>query len=505
MTLKKSADRKSISGFTIIKLLKTFSSKELIEFEKLLNSPYFNNHSTVIKLFGELKKYYPNFEGEGLSKQNLFEAVKKGMKYDDKLLQKYFSRMNKLAEEYLNLTEMRNEYNSKEINVIYQLSKRNLNEVYSRRLNEFEIYLDSKSKLNDEYYFVRHKLSKIKYNHSSSGNLVYLHKKELLGSYDNLINYFVLNAAHYINQLSSDRYSYKIPEELNIRGSFYSKQEMQKNLASLISSTPSSNIKRHLYLELILNDMKMNSAKYGLSAYKKIKELVYANSGMLNRDMLLYYVKRLNVFCILENNAGIRDMRRELFENYKFLFENELFSQDENPDLGILDYRAILFNALRINEIEWAEKFITESREQIREDSRENFFNFGYSVLLFVKKNYSGALDHLSMIRNESLPVTLDIYILKIKLFYELGFCDSALSVADSFRHFIKGNKLISDYMAAHHNNFIKYFKSVLRLKNNPAKVKFNKLPDELKNTAQVRDKDWLIEKIEELADGREK
>ncbi|MBK8550480.1 MAG: hypothetical protein IPL53_05215 [Ignavibacteria bacterium] len=244
----------------------------------------------------------------------------------------------------------------------------------------------------------------------------------------------------------------------------------------------------------------MNSAKNGLNAYKKIKDLIFKNSDLLNRDLLLYYIKRLNVFCILENTTGVLDMRRDLFENYKFLFENKLFCLEDTPDLGILDYRAILFNALKINEIEWAEKFIDESRDQIMVDSRDNFFNFGYSVLLFNKKNYSGALDHISMIKNESLPVTVDIYVLKIKLFYELGFFDSALSVADSFRHFLKGNNLISDYLASHHNIFLNFFRSVSKLRKDTSKIKANKLQDEIQNTAHVRDKDWLINKIEELA-----
>ncbi|MBK8550481.1 MAG: hypothetical protein IPL53_05220 [Ignavibacteria bacterium] len=124
-----------------------------------------------------MKKYYPDFEGEGLSKENLFDAVNNGKKYDDKLFQKYLSRMNKLAEEFLNLSEMRNESSNKEINVLYQLSKRKLNEVYSRRLKEFEMTLEHDTKLSDEFYYIKHKLAKVKYNHYSSGSYLYVHKK----------------------------------------------------------------------------------------------------------------------------------------------------------------------------------------------------------------------------------------------------------------------------------------------------------------------------------------
>ena len=96
MTLNNSSHLKGISNFTIIKILKKFSVKELTEFDKLLRSPFFNNHSTLTKLFSELKKYYPQFSDNILTKEYLFEIVNPGKKYDDMLFRKYLSRMNKL-------------------------------------------------------------------------------------------------------------------------------------------------------------------------------------------------------------------------------------------------------------------------------------------------------------------------------------------------------------------------------------------------------------------------
>jgi hypothetical protein len=87
--------------------------------------------------------------------------VNPGKKYDDMLFQKYLSRMNKLAEEYLSILELRNDQNDKDLKILYQLSKRDLKEVYSRKLNEVEKNFDENSKIDENFYLFKHKLSEI--------------------------------------------------------------------------------------------------------------------------------------------------------------------------------------------------------------------------------------------------------------------------------------------------------------------------------------------------------
>ncbi|MBK6774209.1 MAG: hypothetical protein IPG78_19125 [Ignavibacteria bacterium] len=61
-----------------MKILKRFSPVEINEFEKMLNSPFFNNHTTIIKLFIELIKFYPEFSDKILTKEYLFPLSIKG-------------------------------------------------------------------------------------------------------------------------------------------------------------------------------------------------------------------------------------------------------------------------------------------------------------------------------------------------------------------------------------------------------------------------------------------
>lgn len=136
--------------------------------------------------------------------------------------------------------------------------------------------------------------------------------------------------------------------------------------------------------------------------------------------------------------------------------------------------------------------------------SKLSFFIVDCSLKIY-NENYSAALDHISMIKNEPFPVNADIYILKIKIFYELGFTDSALSVADSFRHFLSGSKLISDNFGQLHYNFLKYFNIIAKLKSNKNVKKMNKLHHDIKECRNIRDKNWLLSKTVEIIEDIEK
>ncbi len=354
-------------------------------------------------------------------------------------------------------------------------------------------------KLDENYYLIKHKLTFIKHYHFARGNNEYSSFKELISSYNYLINYFLIISSSSINQLFSDKISYKDSELENTSGIFYNRSEIEKNVFDIIKHTPLNDKKRLLFLELIQNDLKMNSGKNELSAFKNLRKIVFENYESLSNTLLLYYLKRLNVYCTIEIANGNYGLNKELFDNYRFMIEKKLFFLDGIPDLRLVDYRIILFTALKNNEIEWTEKFINESVGMIKEESRNNIINFGYAVLMFHKKNYSESLDHISMIKHELLPITIDIYVLKSKIFYEMGFFDTGKSVADSLRHFIKNNRVLSDVLKNSLKSFYTYFNTLLSLNNNFNEVKLNKLLSDIESSNGTWNKIWLTEKTNEL------
>lgn len=499
MTLQKSVQHKGVTHFTIVKILRTFSPDEMNEFEKLLDSPFFNNHSTILRLYRELRKYYPLFTDKCLTKEHLFSAANKGKRYDDTLLRKYLSRITKLAEEYLNILQMRTEGVRNDYNVLLQLSRRNIKDVYTRKIKEVEKAFDNIEQLEAEQLLYKHLFSALKYELLTKDNHIRHHNELLAESFNNLLDYFLIVSGWLLNEIEGHSYSFDTGSKKNAVVAPIDRNIIVEFIENAISNLHSDDKERMIFLKMVLYDMKLNSSESGFTSYKNLKELVYSNSHKMSRQILQFYLQRMNVFCLIENLRGTHDMYMDLFQNYKKLLEENLFGLEGTTNLKLLEFRAILMSALKTKEFEWAEKFINENVKYVDEDLRTNVLHYGFSLLRFYTQDYSESLSHNSKIKSGLLPMTIDSYILRAKIFYVLGHFDSAQSLADSFRHFVNLNKLISDFHKQNLLNFLKYFRAIVRLKTKNNSAKAGRLLAELQSSKNTREKLWLIEMTEDL------
>jgi hypothetical protein len=500
VTLPKSTHyNKGVTHFTIVKILRTFSPDEMNEFEKMLDSPFFNNHSTILRLYRELKKYYPLFTDKKLSKEHLFSAANRGISYDDQLLRKYLSRITKLAEEYLNILQMRKEEYKKDYNVLLQLSSRNIKEIYTRKIKEVEKRFDNFQHIETEHILHKHFFSALKYVLLNKDNQIKPHNELLVDSINNLLDYFLIVSGWLLNEIESHGYTFDTGSKKNAVLVPIDRNMIVEFIENAMSNLHYDDKDRMMFLEMVLNDMKMSSSESGFTAYTNLKKLVFSNSHKMSPQILQFYLQRMNVYCLLENLKGTHDMHLDLFQNYRKLLEENLFVSEGKTNLRFLEFRGILISALKIKEFEWAEKFIKENVKHVDEDLQANVFHYGYSILRFYTQDYSESLSHNSKIQSTLLPITIDSYILKAKNFYMLEHFDSGLSLADSFRHYVNLNKLISDFHKQNLFNFLKYFRAVIRLKAKINKQKAQKLLAELETSSNVREKKWLVEMAKDL------
>ena len=83
-------------------LLKTFSKQEIKDFEKYLQSPFLNTSGEyILKFFETVKKYYPGFDSDNFTKQNIFKEIYPKEKYNDARMRKLTSETMKLIQDYL--------------------------------------------------------------------------------------------------------------------------------------------------------------------------------------------------------------------------------------------------------------------------------------------------------------------------------------------------------------------------------------------------------------------
>lgn len=143
---------------SLIKILKTFTKREIKAFEKFVDSPYFNTSEATALLFQKIKKYYPLFESNELIKESLFTKIYVGQKYSEELMRKLMSNLIKLSEEFITQEKLKELKYYKSNFMLNGLLDRKLTAQFAKKYELIEKDFHRENKIDENYYSVLHKL-----------------------------------------------------------------------------------------------------------------------------------------------------------------------------------------------------------------------------------------------------------------------------------------------------------------------------------------------------------
>ena len=112
---------------------------------------------------------------------------------------------------------------------------------------------------------------------------------------------------------------------------------------------------------------------------------------------------------------------------------------------------------------------------------------------------YEDALSHLSNVRFKYEALKRFVKNLMLKIYYELNYIEEALSLIDTYKHYISKNKKISDVSRIPNNNFLMFYKDLLRFKIKPDEFDLFMLKKRIEEAGNVSSKDWLLKKLDEF------
>lgn len=481
----------------LIRLLSSFSPKEINEFDKFIRSPFFNNQSTLIRLYSELKKYYPAFEHSDFTKEKIFAAVNPGSDFDDIKFRKYYSNLCKLAEEYLICIENNSSPERKMYNLLEQYDKRSLNEFYDKTINE--LYNNSKKKnfISKEFFLNNHLIEESQLIHFVRNNNLHLIPPELKSSHNYVILHLLMITTVYRNILLVNKKSFKDSEIFDYLDEFLKYFDFE----SFYGKFDSLDEELKTFVELCRYDILLSQDSFNKANLEKMKMLVLKLSDSLNNNLFYTFVSHLNIYYLINIEKGDTEYDyEELFENYKFMIDKGIYESDNVKFINYSEYRTILAIALKIKKFDWAENFIKEYGSGFKSAHREDYINYSYAFLNYEMKKYEESLKYLSLVKLDQILLKLDVNILNAMIYYELNYYDSALSTADSFRRFLKENDVLSLEVKNSHLNFINSYKAIVKFReSNSGIFELTKLKEEIENFIIVRRKKWLLEKIDDL------
>lgn len=471
----------------LVRLIKSLTPPEIREFKDFVNSPVFNKNKKVIALYDYLKEFYPEFTSNKLTQEAAFKKVFPDEKYDYYKIKNIISDLLMLGKEYLTFLSYRDHSEKNGKFLLEQLRERSLDNIFEQTLKVYSKKLNE-TKIKDENFILK--------------NL----------------------------ELTEEELSFRIPKDPNSRLDFF-----QKELDYFLTY---SVIRLLKFYNIMLHENQQHKNEFKMNMFREVLEYLKKNSNEDNPTLLIYFniilleteinekyffeLKKLKNKYFDELNAGDRYMIFLHMASYcayvynvegrtDFMREHFLLSK-ENYDRGTIVLGKILYPdflnhvkiALRVNEFEWAEIYISEFNHLLTEE-KDSTLNFCYGIINYKKGNLDKALDLLTKANFPNFLIKIQVKTLLLQIYFEKQLFEQAISMIDNFRHYISREKLMVEEYKKSFFDFLRITNELIRLNTNISSEKINynfkKICDDIDKIKlnQFGIKIWLKEKVSDM------
>jgi hypothetical protein len=481
----------------LVNILRTFTPEEIKRFKEFISSPFHNKNKNVIKLFGALIKFYPNFSSDQLTKEILFKHLYPSKEYNDLVMRILLSDIIKLLEKFIAHSALEKNPNDFKKYLILDFNKRKLFNFLKKELKDEPENgtLNPGHLLNKMFIASQRKEFMILTDHQK-GNEVNLID---FGKY--LITYFLIKLPELYHELDIHKDLYNIEPDYD----FIEKFIEDVNLSEYIEYLEKSNFEFapviKLYYYTFISGKHIDKDEYYFEFKKLLEENIYRFDGEEKYNLFI----KLESIAIKKIEIGRQEFYNELFDIYTKMLKKNIFTEGSDNFIRIELFRNILFTALRLEKYDWAENFINEYIVKVSPELRDNIYNHSLAHLYYQKKDFKKSIDYLNTVKYDLFVYRADVKILSMKAYYEMKEFESAYSLTDSFNKFISNNKNVSLLFKDRYKSFIKHYNSLLKFSNGKNSDNLVDLEFEIKNDDLVLNKGWFLEKIGELKNSNSK
>lgn len=473
-------------------VLRTFSKSEMKEFEKLVASPFFNKGRNYIPFLVELKKFYPKFDNMMLTPEYIHSKLYPGKKFNKQVIWNLTSGLLNMTEEFLIQIDMDKNKFERNCHAADELYERKLTRHYEHMLKKMEKDID-KLELGEILFASKIRLETRKINFFFLEDKQFLAQNLVVKKGEFSILYFlvlisnVISNMHYNSLLFNTSYNMNLPYELinNMK------------LDNVINYAKENNYEyshiMEFYYCMIMTSLSPNDKTFFLRA----KELFENYSQRFETSEKEALLAVLINYCIFRVNSGDDFFRKMLFE-INILLLKEI---DEMPkkEFGKVFFLQVLRNALSINKIDWAKKYIEKYVPNLKPAYQKSMRALGYAFLNFYLKDFKAVLENLKNVKFIDTRDKLHVRNLYMRTFYELDEIETVISQIDSSRHFLNKNRSIPQKTKSIYVIFLNLLSKLINIK---VYNKIEDIDDLLKAVEENRElifSSWLKEKIEEI------
>jgi hypothetical protein len=478
----------------LIEFLKSFSKEEYRELQKFSGSSYISKGRKYNELLVSLKRYFPDFNNNKLTKKFLYKSVFPGKTYNDQVMRNLINGLTRICEQFIVCRRIINDKGEYYNILADETLKRKLIDISENNLHKSEA-TNGLDGLDTNFYKKQYESEQTK---REVYNLKYGQKEsiEILSKAStDFIYFFVLEISSQLEEM--------IVLNHNWNAGFESKltYEILKNfnLDNILKFLKDNSYENYGLIELYVCHIKQMINFRNEELFESLKDKFKKYSALLSRWGKYNMYLALANACIRLQEINETKYTIELLELYKEQLDNNLYTAYSGTAMEQDLFRNIFINALKLKQFDWAENYLRRYLPELQPEYIENMKNFSYSNLYFEKRNFETALKYISQVKYDTFVFKFDVRALMLKIYYEMEYYEQARFLIDSFRHFIIENTSITEYIKMVHLNFIKFVNEIIRLNESKKEFDSKRIINEI-SLSPARNKEWLIEKVEELS-----
>ncbi|MEO6694331.1 MAG: hypothetical protein ABIY50_09845 [Ignavibacteria bacterium] len=490
----------------VLELFKTFTKKEFMWFLKFLNSPYFNNRKKITKLFLILKRFHPNYEAKNFTKIHIHKLLYGNSTFNDSTLRNLMSDLLKLAQQFLKHEVIDEREIESSFYLTKELFKRGQLALFKNQTVNTKLQLEKNNERDGSYFYHMGKIE-IDSFYANLLNQKVLKKSIVETESQKLINGIVFSLSYFIlDSMKHNDNLLKYSRTYNLKNNIDTVSEFAEifNFDKLISYVKNNSAQTVPIIEVYNNLLKTFINFEEDSYYFEFKKSLIQNAKHLGLSENNYLHARLIDYWVLKKNAGSDtnvNIDKELFSLFDIYIKNEYYKTDSNDYLPFDIYRNVLINCITMKKLTFMQNFISKYSKKLIPQHITSVENYSYALLYFEKCMFSKALSYLNKIKFDQFVFKLDMKNLQLKISYELEQFESAISIIDTYKHFLKNNTLMSESRRVLHNNFVNTTNNLIQYRTGSKKINLDFLLHKVKNSKNTFSKEWLLEKLTQQTD----
>lgn len=460
----------------ILSIIRTFSKKDWHWMQKFVQSPVFNQHYSVQKLFLFFRKQGVETE-KSYSSDFLHKKAFEKTPFDAAKIHHATHYLLQTTEDYLAWQEWQQDAGTQRLYLLRALRRRNLSGMFEDQHQKMEKAATVQPLRHADHYRFQHELALENYQHAIQGS--------------------GRSTAEQLQQFSNLHDVSFLAEKLKYACGIFSHQRLLSQKVDMgllplvlqyVESRP--DLWQYPAIAVYYHGFQALSHPEEDRHFFALKQrLTEAATCFPLPELRAVYLIGVN-FCIHRINLRQEQFLREVFELYQSGLESGVFL--EKGQITRPTYTNIAFAAMRLREFDWVLQFLNQYREHLPETQRQGAYAFNLARYYCEKGDYNQAMPLLLAMDFDDVLHNLAGKAMLAKMYWETEEIVALDSLLASFSAYLRRKRQLSEQQRQAYRNFVHFLKQSLALPPGN-KARKAKLRNEILLCALLAEKEWLL------------